>query len=562
MKIRMKLIIGMGILMIIMMGSLVVSYSSSTKMQASYEEIIKNNENIRYDIKAIQFRLAGISNDERGFLLTGDRNFPQEMKDKKADVSKYISAIKQLEMNDDDKKMLDAIEGNYNVFLKTSNQVIDQYLQGNRNEANQIHFTEERTARKSLDPLVDKFLTQKEKDLELDLDKLTQNLTKNHILIISMGVLFIFLSLLTGITLIGVIVKPIRRVSNQLKEIAEGEGDLTQQIEVRSKDEVGELATSFNQMVCNLRSLIQQVKLASNHVAASSDELNASAEQSSKATEQITIAIQEIALGADHQVSLAIETNNVVTKIAKGMERVNQSIRAVSDSSVVANKRVDVGTQIVSQTIKQMNRVQETSGETALVIHALGNKSKEIGQIVELINGIANQTNLLALNAAIEAARAGEHGKGFAVVADEVRKLAEESRKATEEIAKLIRTIQDESQKAVDSMNQGTAVVQEGIQRVHQTGDAFEDIAKAITDILSQSQEGATIVEQVNVSSKQMVQLVESVAIISQQASGNTQNVVASAEEQNASIEEITSSSESLSKMAAELQWLIGKFKV
>jgi methyl-accepting chemotaxis protein len=331
---------------------------------------------------------------------------------------------------------------------------------------------------------------------------------------------------------------------------------------LQRKDEIGALAQVFEKIIQSMRTMIGQVSLNASQVAATSEELSASAEQTSKATEQISIAIQEVASGSEQQVSHASKSTQVVTEISKGMNEAALSIQSVADLAVTSNQKATVGTKVVNETIEQINVVQQKVRSTADVVNNLGEKSKEIGQIVEIITQIATQTNLLALNAAIEAARAGEHGKGFAVVADEVRKLAEQSGQAAGEISELITKIQLEATNAIQSMNEGNVSVNQGIDMVRQTGETFKDIVKMIEEVSIQSQEVSAIIEQVNASSQNTVEMMEGIAHISEQSAGNSQNVAASAEEQNASMEEISSSAESLSRMASELQETISKFKI
>ncbi|WP_374702708.1 methyl-accepting chemotaxis protein [Bacillus sp. V5-8f] len=244
------------------------------------------------------------------------------------------------------------------------------------------------------------------------------------------------------------------------------------------------------------------------------------------------------------------------------MSKAAASIQAVADLADTANQKAHAGNHVVGDTVNQINTIQQKVGSTAEVVETLEKKSKEIGQIVDIITQIADQTNLLALNAAIEAARAGEHGKGFAVVADEVRKLAEQSGHAAGEIKALIMHIQMESTKAMQSMHEGTVSVGQGIDMVHQTGKAFKEISNLIEEVSFMSQEVSAIIEQVNASSKNTVDMMEEISYISKQSAANTQNVAASAEEQNASMEEISASSESLSRMAQELQETVSQFKL
>jgi methyl-accepting chemotaxis protein len=562
MKIKTKVSVGISGLILLMICSLIITYISNSNTQKSYIEIIHNDENIRFDIKQIQFRLAGVSNDERGFLLTGDKQFPEEMKAKRADISKYIDKIKQLNLNDDDKKMVEEIESEYNTFLSASDQVLNTYQNGNKVGAIKIHFSDERNARKSLDPLIDKFLTHKVNEMEQKINALTQSMEQRRLILISIGVLFIVFGIVIGYGLLRSIITPIHLVNSQLKEIADGEGDLTQEIKVKSSDEMGELANSFNLMCKNLRQLVQQVMKSTELVTASAEQLTDSAELSSKANEQISIEIQEVAAGLEKQVESSTETHQIVLEISRGMNQTASSIQTVADSSVMANKKATNGSQLVKETIEHMGEVQATVDQISSVVLGLGNKTKEIDQIVDLITQISSQTNLLALNAAIEAARAGEHGRGFAVVADEVRKLAEQSGQATGQIRQLIIEIQEESKNAILSMNQGTEVIKQGIQMVKETGESFNSIVTMIREISNQSQEVAAIAEQINASSESMVNTMDTITNVSEQSSGNAQHIVAAAEEQTATIEKIRTYSSSLAKTSEELQDIVRKFKV
>ncbi|MFB5678549.1 methyl-accepting chemotaxis protein [Paenibacillus terreus] len=353
---------------------------------------------------------------------------------------------------------------------------------------------------------------------------------------------------------------PLKKLMHVTKKIADG--DLTEEVSILSKDELGHLSSSVNQMTANLRHLIKQVSVNTEQVTQTSEELSASSEQTRVTAEHISASIQEIASGAENQVKSALDFAQAASEISSGMERASESIQSVSQLTVEANKKALNGNNVVIQTVEQMNTIHNTVSHTAGVVHALGDKTQEIGNIVGLITEIASQTNLLALNAAIEAARAGENGKGFAVVADEVRKLAEQTGTAAGQIRGLIQEVQSEAEKAVQSMNEGTDVVQKGIDMVSLTGIAFNDIVSSIEQVAAESLDVSSIVEQVNASTQNMSNLAEDVASIAQQSAGNTQNVAASTEQQSASMEEVSASAEALSKMAQELQEIIGKFKV
>lgn len=373
------------------------------------------------------------------------------------------------------------------------------------------------------------------------------------------------LSLMVGAVVVWLfinsIVKPIAAIAKQAERVSHG--DLTiEALPEKNSDEIGLLTRDFNIMTGNLRELIGHVSASSEHVASMSEQLTSGAQQTSKAIEQIAAASQEVAIGAENQARTTGKTTEVVDEISKGMDHVAVSIQAVADAALDANLEAARGNDVVQQTVEQMNVVYDRVEATAQVIHSLGDKSKEIDEVVSIITDIANQTNLLALNAAIEAARAGEHGKGFAVVADEVRKLAAQSGQATEKIRSIIQDIQKDTQHAVLSIQEGTSAVDAGRQQVHQTGESFRSIAKMIEGVSSQSQEVSAIVEEVSSSTQSMVGMIASISQVSEQAAENSQNMAAASEEQLASMEEIATSAATLAKMAEELQNLIGTFKI
>lgn len=395
-----------------------------------------------------------------------------------------------------------------------------------------------------------------------DADERIQQLKRDMMVrIVIEGSIILLIAFLLFYVLTRPMIQRIQTSAQRLQVVASG--DLTiEDIEIKSKDETGMLMRAISQMSKDLSIVIKQVKEASLLVASSSQQLSASTEQTSEASRLINLAIHEVAVGAEEQLSSITHSTEAVLEISRGMDQAASAIQSMADSSAEANGRAKLGTEVVSQSIQQMNLIQQTVEEASNVIHALEGKSKEIDEITVAITDIANQTHLLALNASIEAAHAGEHGQGFAVVASEVRKLADQSGQSAEKIGGLIHHIQADANRAVLAMSQGTKVVQQGLDQVQQSGIAFHDIANTVGEISSQSQEVSAIVEQVHANSYKTVSMMERMTEIIQESSNNTQSVAASLEEQEASSEEISAAVAHLSVMADELQLLIQKFKV
>lgn len=359
----------------------------------------------------------------------------------------------------------------------------------------------------------------------------------------------------------GRISKPIVAIAQNVNRVAEG--DLTvEKIQVKSNDEVGQLAQDVNVMVANLRTLIQQVGNSSDHVAATSEQLSASAQQTSQATEQIATVIQDVAQGTESQIRTFEENSRTASAMSASLQQISANTEQLYTNVTNSSSTVNEGNAAIQTTIQQMNSINATVSGLSDSIRSLGERSREIGQIVEVITGIAEQTNLLALNAAIEAARAGEHGKGFAVVADEVRKLAEQSANSTQQIVELIATIQAETGSAITSMQTTTAEVAAGIDVVNQAGRSFQEIDQSIKEVVLQIQEVSQATSHLSKGTEQFVRSMESVFEMASTTSDATQNISAAAEEQLASMEEISSSANALSQMAEELQNLVQKFKV
>ncbi|WP_078428223.1 methyl-accepting chemotaxis protein [Alkalihalobacterium alkalinitrilicum] len=381
-----------------------------------------------------------------------------------------------------------------------------------------------------------------------------------YILLITLG-----LSLLIGTVITYLfsrhLSKPIQALSQQVQEVASGNLRVSE-LNIKNKDEIGLLATSVNKMTKNLKEIIGQVSSSSEQVASTSEELSASSGQTSKATEEITEAIQEISSGVEKQMESIEEMSNVVTQISTGIEAISKNAEEVNQSSEETANTAQKGKQVVFQSMEQMNQINASSIEMEKVIQALGQKSEQIENVISIITSISDQTNLLALNAAIEAARAGEHGKGFAVVADEVRKLAEESSRAGSQVNELIKDIQQEVSKTVDAMGENGRAIEEGITLANQAGKAFEEITDGVENVSYQFQDISAAIQQINTSSESLLRMVDGTEHISKEAAGYAQNVAASAEEQNASMEEITSVADTLATMGEELQNSVKRFSL
>ena len=401
-----------------------------------------------------------------------------------------------------------------------------------------------------------------------------------------------------------------------LAATAIADNDLTATVTPKSaKDELG---NSFAKMIVGLRDAVGQVLESANAVSAASAQLASASEQSGDATRQIATTIQQVAMGitqqttgvtktsssveqmnraiegvakgAQEQANAISKASQVTSRISAAIEQVANNAQSVTHDSAEAASYSRDGAKTVQETIAGMEAIRSKVGLSATKVEEMGIRSEEIGAIVETIEDIASQTNLLALNAAIEAARAGEQGKGFAVVADEVRKLAERSSLATKEIGALIKGIQKTVNEAVGAMKASATEVEAGVVRANSAGTVLGNILVAAESVYKQAEDAGTAAakvstaatelveavdavsavieentaatEEMAANSSELTQSIENIASVSEENSASVEEVSASTEEVSAQVEEVSASAASLMEMAQRLSQVVARFKL
>ena len=386
------------------------------------------------------------------------------------------------------------------------------------------------------------------------------SLIKLLIFVVILQAIFIAFAVWMGNKIIG----PISDVTDRLQVMATGDfrKNNTGDESAARDDEIGAMSRAMQKLQDSISNMMQQVKESSQQVAASAQQLNESSGQSAIASGQVADSIVNVAGSCSEQFTEVENAGGNTENLAKHMLDFENTIFHASHAVEQTKNSADDGEKKVTEAVKQMRLIEQTVSESARVIRELGAESNKIGAIVDAISQIAEQTNLLALNAAIEAARAGEHGRGFAVVADEVRKLAEQSSTSAGEIASLIGNIQDKAQKAVKVMEEGVEQVQNGAEAVNGAGTTFHEIAEMVSKVAEESAEMGRVIKILADNTSTISSAIEKISTMSRNVASEAQTVSAATEEQTATMHEIAGASQSLSEMAKSLEDSVSKFKI
>lgn len=356
------------------------------------------------------------------------------------------------------------------------------------------------------------------------------------------------------------ILKPLRQIGNVMQAVAGG--DLTMQTNFRRSDEVGVLAVQVDSVVAGLSGIASEVRGSSERVSSSAQQLSASSEEINSSAMEVSSSVQQIAQGAEVQAKKVEETSKSTQHMTESMKKAARQAESTAETSEEAATIAERGERATDEAIAKITEVQQVISHSAEAVSLLGARSAEIGKIVDVITSIADQTNLLALNAAIEAARAGESGRGFSVVAEEVRKLAEGSAKAAEQISTLIGEVCDETAKAVNAMEKGTTEVAEGATVVNKAGESLKQIIVSVREMASLAESISESLKGQLDTTVQVEEAINDIAAIVEENAAGAEETAAATEEQTACMQEITSSSQELADMALKLDESVKMFKL
>ncbi|MDI6600816.1 MAG: methyl-accepting chemotaxis protein [Thermoanaerobacteraceae bacterium] len=374
------------------------------------------------------------------------------------------------------------------------------------------------------------------------------------------GGIFILISILISLLIARSIVSPINKLKKSLSYVENG--DFSQKTGLKSKDELGQLASYFDNAIESVRMLIYDIRNVAEKVKQETETLSFSVSQTASATEEIAKAVEDVASGASAQATDVQEISGVVEDLSKSISKVKEAAEDVSMLSHDSLLLSQEGKKVVDTLVERNWENVEANRNVIKSINELNERSKQIGNIIETINAIADQTNLLALNAAIEAARAGEAGRGFAVVADEIRKLAEQSSKAVLQVQELISGIEKNVNDSVSNAEKTKEINKDLTESVKNTSSAFAMISESLGKAMKSIEKVIGMMDEMNKLREKAVEGVDNISAVSEETAASSEEVSASSEEQNAALEEINGSLQELKDMTDKLFDAISKFKV
>jgi methyl-accepting chemotaxis protein len=535
-NIGVRLIVGFGVILTIMVVIAASGFYGMMGMNKSMTQIhIENDAKVKY---------ANLAYENLSDIMWAMRLVPYASGTERLQaIQKHIGEnrtaykaamdeLDKLETNADGKTIIATIKATLGEAVQTNNQVMQLSHDGKSEEALVLQNSKADPLTLKIKEGFESLLKYEESLSSKKFDEAQSAYFSDKMIMIILLMAALLICIVNAVALTKGITSPLNEAVSFARSVAAG--DLTARCNYKANDEPGRMVASLNTMAENLGILVTRITDVSGTVSAASTQLRSTAVQIATGTEQVANQTGTVAVASEQ---MSATSSDIAQNCLLASETCDRVGNTANESAAIVNK-----------SILSMKRIADRVKNTALSIDSLGMRSNQIGEIVGTIEDIADQTNLLALNAAIEAARAGEQGRGFAVVADEVRALAERTTKATREISEMIKAIQNETKTAVTAMEEGVAEVEHGQQASEKSGEALEDILKQITDITMQVSQIATAAEEQTAAT--------------QEIAGNIQQVTEVIQDTARGAEETSSAAHELARQSVTMQSLISQFKL
>ncbi|MGE7983049.1 methyl-accepting chemotaxis protein [Solibacillus sp. NPDC093137] len=549
------------IMIILIMITVVLNYMSLKNIQGNMDEALDYRvEQIR-SVDKIRFNVAMQGMYVRALVFDGKEESAESFKQYNELLDQEIEYLSTLVSGDTMTEQMEQIIKYRDDFNYGYLDMMDAFERGDQILANGFINTKLRAANDGMFDATAQMVEHQEKELDAIKTKAGDAIGFSVLVAGIALAISVLIGVLVMIYIRKTIISPLNGIVNEANLIAAG--DLSQQdIIVKKKDEIGQLGNAFNSMKNNLSNLIKNIQVNSEQVNAAAQELSASTEEISATTEDVTVRVNDTAERAQISAHASNESARAMEETAAGVQRIAESTQKLLGNSVDATQTAKDGGQIIYDAQQQMSIISSSTNSVNALVQKLAQQTEEINNISQLITSITDQTNLLALNAAIEAARAGEHGKGFAVVADEVRKLAEQSKSSANSIVNLTLEIKADTENVERAVSDSLVSVEDGVKIIANAGESFTTIVDAVTQMSMQIQEISATSEELSASAEQVTASVNEIAQSSTESSGNLEMIAAAVEEQTATMQQVNAVAVTLSDNAQTLQQEILQFKV
>lgn len=561
MSIKTKLLLSFSSIIFLLLISSTIAYVQLNKVDEKYSFTLEDRVYKLLQVDAIlnASSLQGVY--IRSYVLEPNEETIKNLQNQEKLIQEKSAELEKLLINPDTKKQLQNLKESQVQFEQTAQEILTTYNQEDIKPSIELIRTKVRPANEGIQQAVNAIADFQKAEMEKTNSEATKITDTSSALILVIAILSTILAILISLFITRLITVPVNKLATAAKSIAEG--DLSQEdVDVRAKDEIGHLANSFNVMKRNLHSLINNVATNVEHTTAAAAQLSASTDQITISSEEVTKSIEITSEGASQSANIGRESATAMDETAHGVQRIAEATQLLNTKAVDTQMIATEGEKTLQTAENQMTVIQQSSDETSKRIKQLSAQSAEIENIIKVITDITEQTNLLALNAAIEAARAGEHGKGFAVVADEVRKLAEESKASARQIVELTTSIQLETKEVEKAISVTVHNVEEGVTFIKNAQVSFDSILQAIQEITAQIEDVSASTEEISASTEEVAASVSEIANAATTSAEQSEMIAASVEEQTATLQEINAVAKSLSEGAMTVQEEINKFKI